>query len=208
MRLFVLGATGRTGVELVDLGLARGHDVTAFVRSPRRITRADARLHVHEGDPLDASQMAAALAGHDAVLSALGPTPGEAMAATTLLQSAAASTLAAMAAAHVRRFLVVSSALLFPGGGLGPGFFRWLIRNHLRDAGAMEAAVEASAVDWTIARPPRLVATRDEGYRAQDGALPDGLTLRAKLSWRAVAAFLLDAVDDARYVRKVVGIRA
>jgi hypothetical protein len=72
----------------------------------------------------------------------------------------------------------------------------------------MEAAVEASRVDWTIARPPRLVATRDEGYRAQEGALPDGLTLTAKLSWRAVAAFLLDALDDGRYVRKVVGIRA
>src|SRR5215467_6664558 len=35
MRLFILGATGRTGAELVDQALARGHAVTAFVRAPQ-----------------------------------------------------------------------------------------------------------------------------------------------------------------------------
>jgi hypothetical protein len=42
---------------------------------------------------------------------------------TTLLRDAATSTLAAMTAARVSRLLVVSSALLFPGGGVRAGFF-------------------------------------------------------------------------------------
>ncbi|WP_437710248.1 NAD(P)H-binding protein [Sorangium sp. So ce448] len=37
MRLLVLGATGRTGKHILDLGLARGHRLTAFVRSPQKI---------------------------------------------------------------------------------------------------------------------------------------------------------------------------
>src|SRR5437879_2899477 len=37
MRLFVLGATGRTGKEILELALARGHEVTAFVRSPQKL---------------------------------------------------------------------------------------------------------------------------------------------------------------------------
>lgn len=35
MKLFVIGATGRT--EVVQQALARGHMVTAFVRSPEGI---------------------------------------------------------------------------------------------------------------------------------------------------------------------------
>jgi len=206
MRLFVLGATGRTGAELIDLGLARGHDITAFVRSPQKITRKDPRLRVVKGDPLDGGQVASVLCGHDVVLSALGPTVGEAMHRTTLLQDCAATALTAMASVKVHRFLVVSSALLFPGGGAGAAFFRWLIRHHLRDAEAMERLVAESAAAWTIARPPRLVDARDERYRAKVDGLPDGVAMMAaRLSWRAVAAFLLDAVGG-DYTRRVVGL--
>jgi putative NADH-flavin reductase len=32
MKLFVMGATGRTGREVAEQALTRGHQVTAFVR--------------------------------------------------------------------------------------------------------------------------------------------------------------------------------
>ena len=38
VKLFVIGATGRTGQEIVQQALARNHHVTAFVRSPESIT--------------------------------------------------------------------------------------------------------------------------------------------------------------------------
>ena len=44
MRIVVLGATGHTGHHVVDLALGRGHDVTAFVRSPGKLAPAE-RLH-------------------------------------------------------------------------------------------------------------------------------------------------------------------
>ena len=34
MHLFILGANGKTGKQLIDLALARSHQVTAFVRHP------------------------------------------------------------------------------------------------------------------------------------------------------------------------------
>ena len=205
MRLFVLGATGRTGVELLDLALPR-HEVTAFVRSPGKISRRDARLAVVQGDVLQPERMAGALAGHDAVISALGPTPRQAIFGTTLMQDSALSTLSAMRTAEVRRFLVVSSALLFPDGGLAVGFFRTLIGHHVRDSKRMEELVAGSGLDWTIARPPRLVTSRETSYVAEEGGLPGGLTVRAAMSWRAVAAFLLDAVEGNLHVRRTVGI--
>src|SRR5689334_21543794 len=57
MKLFILGATGGTGLHLVGQTLARGPDVTALVRSPQKITRRDPKLSVRSGDPLSVSQL-------------------------------------------------------------------------------------------------------------------------------------------------------
>ncbi len=124
MRLFVLGATGRTGTEIVDLALTRGHEVTAFVRSPQKIRPAPA-LSIVRGDPLRPETIAAALPGHDAVLSAIGPHPGDALRPSTLLTDCARATVTAMAGSDVRRIAIVSAAVLFPEKGLYFRLFRW-----------------------------------------------------------------------------------
>jgi uncharacterized protein YbjT (DUF2867 family) len=207
MRLFVLGATGRTGVELLDLALAHGHGVTAFVRSPGKITRRDERLAVVGGSVEESRPMAAAMTGHDAVVSVLGPTPWKAIGGgTTLMHDSTSTALDAMELARVKRFLVVSSALLFPGGGPAVAFFRSLIGHHVRDLRAMELALEQSAVEWTIARPPRLVMTRDEAFTAAEGSFPGRMTVGTSMSWRAVAAYLVDAVERRLHARQVVGL--
>jgi putative NADH-flavin reductase len=44
MKLFVIGATSRTGRKVVEQALARSHQVTAFVRSPEGIKLKNERL--------------------------------------------------------------------------------------------------------------------------------------------------------------------
>jgi putative NADH-flavin reductase len=205
MRLFVLGATGRTGQHLLDLGLARGHEITAFVRSPQKIARKNRALTIVKGDPLDVGQLAAVLPGHDAVLSAIGPAPRDALRPSKLMTECATAALAAMNKVAVPRFLVVSSALLFPDGRLLFRFFRWLIRHHLRDLEVMEATIHESGLDYTIARPPRLVERSDEAYRSADGALPEDAW---SMSFRAVAAFVLDSAAQRTHLRDTVGLAA
>jgi len=78
MKLFVLGATGHTGTHIDDIALSHSHNVTAFVRSPQKIMLRDQRLRVVAGNPLDVDQLAKEMAGHDAVLSALGVRPPQA----------------------------------------------------------------------------------------------------------------------------------
>jgi hypothetical protein len=62
---------------------------------------------------------------------------------------------------------------------------------------------QASGLDWTIARPPRLTQEEYSTYRSREGAAPRrGFTL----SRQAVAAFMLDAIEQKKHFRKIVGI--
>jgi putative NADH-flavin reductase len=203
MRLFILGASGKTGTQLVDLGLARGHAVTAFVRSPHKIARERAGLQVVQGDPRSTDQLAGALPGHDVVLSALGVRPRQAFGRHTLVQECAATTVAAMTRAGVARLVLVSAAVLFPDKGLRFAIFRRLLAHVARDLGASEDIVRATSLDWTIARPPRLTRASDQEYRwARDALPPDGYSM----SFRALAAFMLDAVEQRSHMHEVVGL--
>lgn len=203
MKLFIIGANGRTGTQLIDLGLARGHAVTAFVRSPEKIARRDPRLNIVRGNPHRVDELAAALPGHDVVFSALGVRARAIFRPIVLLEETAASTVAAMAQAGVRRLVYVSAATLFPEKGLRFSFFRWLLRHQIRDVRAAEAIVHASKLDWTLTRPPRLTGGREESYRSEPGALPAG---GFTLSYRALAAFMLDAVERGAHVGEIVGV--
>jgi putative NADH-flavin reductase len=210
MKLFVIGANGRTGTEILDLARMRGHQVTAFVRSPEKLRDAGGRrggagawLTIVRGDPLHADSIASALAGHDAVLSAIGPHPRDAFRPSTLLADCARATVDAMSSSDVCRLAVVSAAVLFPENSLSFRFFRWLLKHHARDLLAMEHIVRGSELAWTIARPPRLTASTEASFVAVRDGLPGG---KRVMSFRSVAAFLLDAVERRSHVREVVGL--
>ncbi len=172
MKLFVIGATGRTGREIVEQALARGHHVTAFVRSPESITLKNERLTVIKGNAMDENELFNAMQNHDAVLSALGP-----------------------------RKPFKPSSPHFPG--IPNRIVSLILRDHMRDSRAMEEIVQTSGLDWTIARPPRLTEEDYKTYRSREGAAP---TMGFSLSRKAVAAFMLDAIEQQKHFHKIVGI--
>jgi putative NADH-flavin reductase len=75
MKLLVFGATGGTGGRLVQQALEQGHVVTAFARDPRKIRLTHENLRVVQGDILRPESVETAVAGQEAVLSALGTRP-------------------------------------------------------------------------------------------------------------------------------------
>jgi putative NADH-flavin reductase len=205
MRLFILGATGGIGRQLLDQALERHHRVTAFVRSPQKLGARRDRLTVIQGNVRDADAMSRALAGHDAVLSTLGP-PGPAR--NTITSDSARATVAAMQGAAIDRLLVVGVAALFPDIGTFGRFLRsTLLRNIADDSAEMERIVEASRLDWTIVRPPRLTnGPRREHCAVADDRLPNGAGRNATISRADVADFMLDELEHPAHSRRVVGI--
>ncbi len=204
MKFLILGATGGTGLRLIDAAIRRGHEVTALVRSPQKLANADRRLQVLAGDPLNVDHLIPALSGKDAVLSAFGP---QTLRSTPVWQKFATSLVEAMTAGEVRRLLLVSVALLFRNIGFA-GYIvsHTLLRNIRAGAGRMEGIVESADLDWTIVRPPRLTNGRGTGsYRVEDGRLPS----RGFVISRAdLAEFMLSEVEQNEHVRRIVGVSA
>ena len=128
MKLIVFGATGRTGRHVWRNALDRGHDVTAFARSPHKIERA-AGLRVVQGDVMDAASVAVAVAGHDAVIVALG---SRNLRDRTTLATGTSNVVDGMTRHGVERLVVLSAAGLGESRGQVPLLARVMFGTLLR----------------------------------------------------------------------------
>ncbi|MGA3050247.1 MAG: NAD(P)H-binding protein, partial [Terracidiphilus sp.] len=73
MKLVVLGATGGTGLEIVQKAVEQGNNVTAFVRSSQRLNQLQDRITIKKGNLLNSADLERVIQGNDAVLSGFGP---------------------------------------------------------------------------------------------------------------------------------------
>jgi putative NADH-flavin reductase len=206
MKLVVLGATGGTGLELVRKAIEHGHSVTAFVRSPERLKLFQDRITVMQGDLLNSADLERVIGGHDAIVSGFGPRIPVSKADSNLLQQFAVGLTGAMLRAEIRRVVVESVAFLFKDSIIPPAYLlgRMLFPGIVADSAAMENVVQTSGLDWTIVRPPKLTDRRYTGkYRVREGHMPRfGFTI----SRVDVGDFMIKAVENPSWVRKIVGI--
>jgi putative NADH-flavin reductase len=152
MNITLYGATGNAGARILKELLARGHQVTAIVRDPAKVL-PQAGLIVRKGDLSDVAQIAEAVRGTEAVVSAYGPgmnSPGDLVGATERL-------VAGLEKAGVQRLLMVGGAgslEVAPGvqlidSGYLPDEWKPIALAH-RDALQI---LQASQLDWTSLCP-------------------------------------------------------
>lgn len=70
MKLTVIGASGFVGSEVVKEALNRGHQVTAIIRHPEKVSVQNDHLSVVRGDVMDTAALAELIKGSDMVISA------------------------------------------------------------------------------------------------------------------------------------------
>ncbi len=203
MKLTVFGATGGIGRQLIEQGLQLGHEMTAVVRSTFEVPGAT----VVRATLDDAAALEAAVAGRDAVLTALGHRKGG---PTTVQADGARAAVAAMQATGVRRILAVDAA-----GRVSDRNDGWLmrtvakpivqriLRDNFNDLAEAEAVLRASNLDWTLISPPRLTDAGHRPYRTVlDVSVPGGQTL----SRADVAHAMLRSVANPEHIHRRVSI--
>ncbi len=207
MNVLVLGATGATGVEIVNRALEAGHSVTAFVRSPEKLLkRFGDRIEVMKGNLMDSAELKLAIRGHDAVLSGFGPRVPVQKGDRDLVTRFTSALTNAMRDSGVRRVVVESVAFLFKDSLLPPAYLlgRVFFPSIVSDWEAAESVLQASALEWTIVRPPRLTdKPRNGNYRFREGHLPK---FAFSISRADVADFMVRSLENGVYVRKIVGV--
>ena len=201
MKLIVFGATGKTGQHVWQNALGRGHDVTAFTRSPHKLERS-AGLRIAQGDVTDAASVAAAVAGHDAVIVALG---SNGLRDRTTLTTGTRTIVDGMTRHAVERLVILSAA------GVGESWrqvpllarvlFRTLLRNIHADHTAQEALVRTSSMDWTIVRAAILTDDPASGNVTATNTGKMGRIGRADLS-----DFLLQEALAGAYNRQAIAV--
>jgi uncharacterized protein YbjT (DUF2867 family) len=210
-RILVIGASRGIGLQVVRRALGSGFAVRAFARSADRIPGSAPNLERRVGSATDPDDVAAALAGVDAVIMTLGVRFGpETMLGPIRLFSTATRTIVpAMERAGVRRLICVT------GFGAGDSRraincvesipFRLLLGRAYADKDIQERIIQDSRLAWTIVRPVLLINGPRTGLYE---ALADPLEWRNGVISRAdVADFLVRQVDNDWWLRQCPVLR-
>lgn len=202
MKLVVLGASGGCGRALVAEAVGRGHGVVAAVRSASKVDELRAgEVTVERGDLTDARFLAGAMAGADAVLSALGLrlpgiAPWQKANDPSFLERSARAIVAAMGEAHVRRLMAISAGGAGDSWDAMPLAYRGFVkasalRSVYPELNKMEAVFLESGLDVCICRPTGLTDEPKTGRAHIAGKLHG----RASIARADVASFMLDALE-------------
>lgn len=216
MNVAVLGASGKTGVQLVEEALARGWEVAAVCRAGSEgkldVYRDRPGFAVHTGPQVsDPATLERALAGCDAAVAILISVRG--LRATDMVRA-----MQQVAdAGGPRRVVFTSGEVTF----VPEADERYTARQRvmsvlgllitalspysMSDMLAASRLVRAHAWDWTAVRAPTLVYGPPAGYRR---CRLDEITGAHKLARRDYAAALLDALGDREAVSRAVAVRS
>jgi putative NADH-flavin reductase len=209
-RVVVFGASGGVGRRVVEQALGRRYEVVAVVRSPDKLHLTDPRLAVVTAELIDREAIAAAVRGADAVISALGPSLNRKAKGMPLVEGTR-NIVDGMQAAGVRRYVgMATPSLRDPRDGrsligtLVQTMGRLTLARAYRELLDMSEIVTSSDLDWTIAR---FLQPTD---RPATGKIRVGFMGRDKIGFpiaRAdIATFLLDQLDDTRFLRAAPAI--
>jgi putative NADH-flavin reductase len=223
MKLTIFAATGGIGRQLLEQAVAAGHDVTAVVRNPSKLSaQVSAQVRVVTADLAapDPAALESAVEGADAVLSGLGP---RSTSETGIASRGTQAIVQAMQATGVRRVVVVSAAPIatVPSPGRpkppkhdpGDGFLmrsllapltKAALRKPYADLALMEDVLRDSGLDWTVVRPPRLTDKPLTGaYRTAYG---QNLRRGLLVSRADVAHLMLGALEQPETIKQTIGI--
>ena len=208
MNLLVIGATGGTGRAIVEQGLAMGHNVTAFVRDPRKMRITHERLTVVVGDVLDQNSVVRAVEGKDAILSALGHKRW--FIHSNILSEGTRNIITAMERKGVKQFICETSLGVGDSRGrLGLYYTLFVIPVitffYFRDKERQELLIRESVLDWVIVRPGQLTNGR-QGRPYRHGEELGSFILTVTISRADVAEFMLRQLSDHTYLRKAVAV--
>ena len=207
MNIALIGGTGFVGTAVLAELLKRGHQVTALARNPAKLATQN-HLSVVKADVLKADEVARAVTGHDAVISAYNPGWGVADIYSEFLKGSDAI-VAGTKQADVKRLLVVGGAgslYVAPGVQLvdTPEFPAEWKQGALAARDALNRIRIEDTLDWTFLSPAILLepGAHEGPYRIglEHPLMNDGHPARITVADMATA--IVDEIEKPQHIRR------
>lgn len=213
MKVALIGATGFVGAYVLEELLQRGHQVVALVREPAKLSAREG-LQVVQADVMDASAVAGAVHGTDAVLSAYNAGWANPNIYDDFLRGSCAI-VQGVKAAGVKRYVVVGGAgSLYAAPGVQivdtPEFPAAIKPGASAARDMLTELQKEEALDWTLLSPAvgfhAGSAAQSQGrtghYRSgSDAPLMQADGQPGDISAQDLAVALVDTLEQGRHVR-------
>jgi putative NADH-flavin reductase len=201
LNVVVISATGNAGQTVVNELINRGHEVTAVVRNPEKLSKG-IKYVIDELNSIETISIA--ISGADVVVSAFGPSSSDPRyfsdeSYTDQLVHLTQKLIAAVESQGIRRLIVLGGAgsLWFSPGvtvldsGYWPKEYVPIAKSHVRAF----AALKNSNVNWTYLSPPFLIENGVRTGKFRTG-LDDLLVDVQGKSWISYEDFAVALVDE------------
>jgi uncharacterized protein YbjT (DUF2867 family) len=191
-RIVIIGGHGKVALRLARILADRGDEVTSIIRNPdhaAEVADHGATPVVADVESLSAAELAAHIAGHDAVVWSAGAGGGNPERTYAVDRDAAIRSMEAAASAGVKRYLMVSYLGSRADHGVDPGNSFYA---YAEAKAAADDHLRKTALDWTILAPGGLTLDPGTGRIAVGYELQGGKVSRDDVA--AVAAAVL--TDD------------
>ena len=206
--ILVFGASGGTGLEVVEQALEAGHKVTAVLRQPDKFPIRHEQLRIIKGDVLNPLTYENTFFGMDVVISCLGTRNRE---ATVVYSQGVTNILQAMQKVGMDRIICLSAGAV----EIAPNtsfLMKFLMKNILQklfkysyaDMLLMEGILRGSNLNWTVIRPPRLMnGDRTGKYRT---SINEFIPNMSSLNRADLADYIIHHLDDEKTYKSKVEI--
>lgn len=202
MKIFLFGASGGTGKEVLRLLLSQGHQVKVLLRKPESFNFPSSKnLTIIKGDVTAINTYQYAFKDIDAVISTLGT--GTDRKPTTVYSAGGRNIITTMRSSGVTKLIVLTAAafdVTDPGNDnfIVKFIVRPLFKNIYSDMILLEQLLEeANDIDWVCIRPTRLVSKPYTGrYRINLNHCPKN---GSKIGRKDLADFIVKQILSSNY---------
>ena len=213
MKILLLGATGRTGKQVIEEAIKRGHKIFAIARDPGKLKDYD--IEITQGTPYDYETVEKAITGCEAVINTLNisrksDNPWAPLRAPKdMISKSVFNAIKAMETIGIKRFVALSTIGAGRSWNTTPGILKLIVsvsnlKFAFQDHGKQEKILENSSMNYTICRAPMLSnkLNNTDAIASQEGEKPASKVL----SRNSAAKFFLKIIENNEHIRDTVSL--
>lgn len=208
MKIALIGASGFVGSSVLNEALQRGHNVTAIVRNPQKISVQDKNLNVIAADIMDENNLISIIKEYDAVISSYNPGWGDPEIYNNFILGSQ-KIMNAVKRSGVKRFLVIGGAgslEIEPGKQLvdSPEFPVEWKQGALAARELLNIIKKENELDWTFLSPAIMLypGERTDKYRTNTDSPVFDSNGKCEISVQDLAVALIDELENPRFIKK------